>query len=142
MLDRQLLPPMEQRETLAREHFEGRTMNLEGKRLQIAKEQLALSEKRKKNEEEIALIKEQLRDAESRKQTLSSTASSLKNQTNTKLEEMSLLANKEKQLKSELAKIEEMLTKFSEAAEHLQENDYTSVVQLAEKYGIDRHQTK
>ena len=51
MLDRQLLPPMEQRETLAREHFEGRTMNLEGKRLQIAKEQLALSEKRKKNEE-------------------------------------------------------------------------------------------
>ena len=38
--------------------------------------------------------------------------------------------------------LEEMLTKFSEAAEHLQENDYTSVVQLAEKYGIDRHQTK
>ena len=35
-----------------------------------------------------------------------------------------------------------MLAKFSEAAEHLQENDYTSVVQLAEKYGIDRHQTK
>lgn len=38
--------------------------------------------------------------------------------------------------------LEEMLTKFSEAAEHLQENDYTSVIQLAEKYGIDRHQTK
>lgn len=114
MLDRQLLPPMEQRETLAREHFEGRTMNLEGKRLQIAKEQLALSEKRKKNEEEIALIKEQLRDAESRKQTFSSTASSLKNQTNTKLEEMSLLANKERQLKSELAKIEENLAKYSD----------------------------
>lgn len=89
-------------------------MNLDGKRLQIAKEQLALSEKRKKNEEEIVLIKEQLRDAESRKQTLSSTASSLKNQTNTKLEEMSLLANKEKQLKSELAKIEENLAKYSD----------------------------